>query len=238
MEDSLDEVQAMNTALSFLCRINADSEEVERYISRYPESLLFEGTQPEESSRFIVEGQMRNCQCFISACNDNRRRVLAVLKKGFEYYREIRLVNPSFYVNYSVTSTSNWQFYADQLRKIERDIREMRMQDMALRNRILEANVDLRTFQFELETVSRQENSSKSALSLLACRRTSDIFARRSVLEYKLGIATFSMSSLEKEQAVVDQEMLADRRMQLALLMNAFGGCRRHICEASKKDLV
>jgi hypothetical protein len=238
MEDSMDEVQAMNTALCFLCRINADFEEVERFLLRYPEALLFENSQPGESACKVVEEQMRHCKCFIPVCNENRRRVLAVLKRGFEYYRGMVSID-SFQdelFNGSEPSGSAWQFYSEQLQALERDMREIKTEEMSVRNRIVETSVEVRASQLELEGVSRKENMNRSTLSLLSCRRSSDIYARRSVLEYKLGIETLNVSSLEKEQALIDQERLAARRMQLALLKNAFGGCRRHVCEASKKE--
>ena len=240
MEDSLDEVQAMNTALCFLCRINADFEEVERFLLRYPEALLFEGSQPGESACKVVEEQMRHCKCFIPVCNENRRRVLAILRRGFEYYRGMVSIDPfqDELFNGCEPSVSAWQFYSEQLQALERDMREIKTEEMSVRNRIVETSVEVRASQLELEGVSRKENMNRSTLSLLSCRRSSDIFAQRSVLEYKLGIATLNVSSLEKEQALMDQERLAARRMQLALLKNAFGGCRRHMCEASKKEAV
>ena len=231
VDDSLDEVYAMNTALCFLCSINADYREVESYLVRHPEALLFEGTEPQESAQFIVEEQMRICQCFTPECNGNRRKVLAIVNRGFEFFRgqtmEQRIRDKSF-------DKSNWHHYAQQLRLIERDIREKKMQDMALRSRVIEARIAIRAFQIELHGASKRENSK---LALLACHRSSDIFANRSLAEYKLGIATLTMTSLEKEQTLIDQEKMASRRMQIALLKNAFGGCRRHVCQTSKKIL-
>jgi hypothetical protein len=240
MEDSLDEVQAMNTALCFLCRINADFEEVERFCRSYPEALLFEGSQPVESACKVVEEQMRHCKCFIPVCNENRRRVLAVLKRGFEYYRGMVSIDPfqDELFHGSEPSEIAWQFYSGQLQALERDMREIKTEEITVRNRIVETSMEARASQLELEGVSRKENMNRSTLSLLSCRRRSDIYARRSVLEYKLGIETLNVSTLEKEQALIDQERLAARRMQLALLKNAFGGCRRHVCEASKKEAV
>lgn len=228
----------MNTALCFLCRINADFEEVERFLLKYSEALLFEDSKPGKSACKVVEEQMRHCKCFIPVCNENRRRVLAVLKRGFEYYRGMVSIDPfqDELFSGSEPSVSAWQFYSEQLQALERDMREIKAEEMAVRNRIVETSVEMRASQLELEGVSRKENVNRSTLSLLSCRRSSDIYARRSVLEYKLGITTLNVSSLEKEQALIDQERLAARRMQLALLKNAFGGCRRHVCEASKKE--
>lgn len=239
MEDSLDEVQAMNTGLYFLCRINADFREVEDFLMRYPESLLFEGTQPGESAKLVVEEEIQNCRCFNQVCNGNRRRVLAVISRGFEYYRGMRLddrLQDDKPLRKS-SPTNNWHLYSDQLRAIERDAREVNMQDMAVRSRILESRLALRTFQMELEGLSRRESANRSPLALLACRshRNSDLFAHRSVVEYKLGVTTLNMSCLEKEHSMIDQETRSLARMQLTLLKNAFGGCRRHVCEASKQ---
>lgn len=243
LEDAMDEVQAMSTALCFLCHINADYTEVERFLLRYPEALLFEEAHNEtENPRFILERQMQNCQCFIPACNDNRRKILKVLKRGFEYYRG--MARNDFFdqdITFrldrkSTKSASHWHFYAEKLRMLERDIREIKLQDLAIRNRIVETSEDVKNFKYELEGVSRQEGKSKSPISLLMCHRSSEIFARRSMLEYQLGIATLNMSTLEKEQELIGQERIAARRMQLALLKTAFGGCRRHMCEATRKE--
>ena len=235
MEDSLDEAQAMNTALCFLCSINADYREVENYLTNHPEALLFEGTEPQESAQFVVEEQMRNCHCFTTECNSNRRKLLAVMNRGFEYYRG-QMLKRSFQVETSIVK-STWSLYSQQLRALERDIRGMKMQDMALRSRVFEARVAVRAYQMELEDASRRGSTKRSSLALLACHRSSDVFETRSLAEYKLGIAALTISSLEKEQTLIDQEKMASRRMQLALLKNAFGGCRRHVCQTSKKRL-
>jgi hypothetical protein len=239
MENSLDEVQAMNTGLYFLCRINADFREVEDFLVRYPEALLFEGTQPGESVKLVVEEEIQKCRCFNQVCNGNRRRLLAVVSRGFEYYRGMLLVDGlrNDQLLRKSCHTSNWHLYADQLRAIERDAREINMQDMAVRSRVLESRLTLRTFQVELEGLSRRESTNRSTIALLACRshRNSDLFTQRSVVEYKIGVATFKVTSLENEHKMIDQEKRSLAKMQLTLLQNAFEGCRRHVCEASKQ---
>jgi hypothetical protein len=239
MEDSLDEVQAMNTGLYFLCRINADFREVEDFLMRYPEALLFEGTQPAESVKLVIEEEIQKCRCFNQVCNGNRRRLLAVISRGFEYYRGMlpldRLRDDQPLRKSS--HTSNWHLYSDQLRAIERDAREINMQDITVRSRILESRLTLRTFQVELESLERRECANRSLIALLACRshRKSDLSTQRSVVEYKLGVATFNVTSLENEHTMIDQEKRSLAKMQLTLLKNAFEGCRRHVCEASKQ---
>jgi hypothetical protein len=237
MEESFDEVQAMKSALSFLCRMNADYKEVERFLTMHPEALLFEGTQMEDSVEGLVEEQTQHCKCFIQACNENRRKILALLKRGFEYYRGIRIFNTPDGDAFlgSVSRGVNWQFYSEQLRALERDLREIRRKDLVVRNRIVEARAQVKACRFQLEGVSRQEIVNRSPLSMLTCQRKTHIFERRSVLENKLGIVTLNIAYLEKEQELLSQEKTAATRLQTALLKNAFTGCQRHVCEASRK---
>ena len=51
-EDYLDRLQSLNTALCFLCSVNADALEVERFLIARPDALLLEGAGnlPEESA--------------------------------------------------------------------------------------------------------------------------------------------------------------------------------------------
>jgi hypothetical protein len=227
-DDALDELQALNTALCFLCSINADAKEVETFLTEHPDALLLEGVGnlPEESAHFIVSEQMNRCECFKVSCDKNRDQVLSVLNRGFEYYQ-----SKSF--RHQRPNRKVWEVYAEKLLIVERDIRELRLEEVSTRHRLLEAAVELQSIQDELEQVHRYD-SSKSALSMLACTRKNDLFERKSVLEYQIGIASLKLSSVEREHKVLLREIRHGRRLQFAMLKTAFDGCKRHVCAVSK----
>jgi hypothetical protein len=230
-DESLDELQALNTALCFLCSINADAKEVETFLTEHPDALLLEGVGnlPDESAHFIVSEQMNRCECFNVSCNQNRMQVLTILGRGFEYYqsKSFRLRRPA---------RLSWAFQAAKLMKVERDIRQLRVEEMATRHRLLESAVEVRSFQDELEQVHKFDSKS-SALQMFACTRKNDLFERKSVLEYRIGVASLSLSSVEREHKVLLSEIRHGRRMQFATLKKAFDGCKRHVCVVSKPTL-
>lgn len=225
-DESLDELQALNTALCFLCSINADAKEVETFLTEHPDALLLEGVGnlPEESAHFIVSEQMNRCECFNISCNQNRDQVLTVLNRGFEYYQ-----SKSFRKH---PNRKAWAVYRKELLTVERDIRELRLEEVSTRHRLLESAVEVRSFQDELEQVHKYD--SKSALSMLACTRKNDFFERKSVLEYQIGVASLKLSSVEREHKVLLREIRHGRRMQFGMLKTAFDGSKRHVCAVSK----
>lgn len=239
LAESLDEVQAKRTALLFLCKINADSKEVERFLMRYPEAILFEGAEDvEEGAQSLVEAQMRRCKCFVSVCNANRKRVLLLLRRGFEYYRGVvftQSLEEDWFFR-KVSGGPNWEFYAEQLKVLEKDLREINERDTKTKNRIGKMRVEVKECRQQLESASRQENIGRMPLALLKCQRTTDTFEKRSRLENKLGAATMSILSLEKEYELLAQERIAAKHLQHALLKTAFGGCERHVCDATRRD--
>jgi hypothetical protein len=226
-DESLDELQALNTALCFLCSINADAKEVETFLTEHPDALLLEGVGnlPEESARYIVSEQTNRCECFNISCNQNRMQVLSVLDRGFEYYQSLSFRQRP--------NRKAWAVYAQKLLTVERDIRELRLEEVSTRHRLLERAVEVQSFQDELEQV--QTYDSKSALAMLACTsRKSDVFERKSVLEYQIGVALLNLSSVEREHKVLLREIRHGRRMQFAMLKTAFDGCKRNVCAVSK----
>lgn len=238
MTESLDEVQAKKSALLFLCGINADSREVERFLMRYPEALLFEGAEADESAKRVVEDQMRRCRCFVSVCNANRRKLLILLKKGFRYYRGVMFIHSletdSFL--HRVSRGTNWDFFADQLKSLEKDKREIQQRETIVKARIERAHSDVKEYQQELERTSRKEAVGRTPLALLKCQRNAGTFEKRSHLEKKLGGITMGMASLEREYELVCQEKKAAGQLQTALLKTAFAGCERHMCDATRRD--
>jgi hypothetical protein len=242
-DSSLMEIQTMKSALCFLCSINADSKEVERFLRRNPEALLFEGTDRYTSVEQVVLEQMKRCTCFVSACNENRKKILKLLKLGFEHYKSMVLMTTAgndlvfrritSESNFRITSESNLDVYAGQLQSLECDLREVKTKSESVRSRISETQVQLKTFRFELEGISKQGISNRSSITLLACQRKRTI-ERRLLLENSLGVATLSVTSLEQEREILLRESRTANRLKEALLKSAFVGCRRHMCEASK----
>jgi hypothetical protein len=238
LAEPLDEVQAKKTAFLFLCKINADSKEVERFLMRYPEALLFEGADVEEGAQSMIEAQTRRCKCFVSVCNANRKRVLILLRRGFEYYRGV-LFTQSLEEDRSfrkVSGGQHWEFYAEQLKALEKDLREINERETKTKNRIDKTRIEVKECRRQLESASRQENIGRTPLALLKCQRTTDRFEKRSHLENKLGAATMSILSLEKEFDLLAQERIAAKQLQYALLKTAFAGCERHVCDATRRD--
>ena len=238
LAESLDEVQAKKTALLFLCKINADYREIERFLLRYPEALLFEDADVEEGAQSLIEAQMRRCKCFVSVCNANRKRVLILLRRGFEYYRGVMLTQ-SFEEDWFLRKLSggqHWDFYAGQLKALEKDLREIGEKEKNAKNRIDRARRDVKEYRRQLESASRHENQGRKPLALLKCQKNSESFEMRSNLENKLGTTTMSIASLEKEYELLMQERIAAKRLQQALLKTTFAGCERHVCDATRRD--
>jgi hypothetical protein len=238
LAESLDEVQAKKTALLFLCKINADSKEVERFLMRYPEALLFEGADVEEGAQSLIEAQVRRCKCFVSVCNANRKRVLLLLRRGFEYYRGV-LFTQSLEEDWffrKVSGGQHWEFYAEQLKMLEKDLREINERETKTKKRIDKTRVEVKEYRRQLESASRQDNIGRTPLTLLKCQRPTNKFENRSQLENKLGAATMGILSLEKEYDLLAQERIAAKQLQHALLKTTFAGCERHVCDATRRE--
>jgi hypothetical protein len=230
----VDELQALNTALCFLCSVNADSGEVERFLTLHPEALLLEGAclLPEDSAHYILQQHVLRCKCQ-RQCHFNRARVLDLLSLGFETYQARR-------VRRSDPEAKLWSVHFEELVKAEHEIRLLRREELNLRNTLVETTVEARTYQEELDRVYRRQDyrhghrSKASALAMLACHRNhhrnSDcVDGRATVLEYQVGVASINLRSVEREHANLLQRIREGRRMQFAVLKRAFEGCRRHV---------
>lgn len=240
----VDELQALNTALCFLCSINADSAEVGRFLKIHPEALLLEGAclLPEDSAHYILEQHVLRCKCQ-GQCHLNRMRVLHLLDRGFEKYQARR-------ERRSDQAAKFWAVHFEELVQEEHEIRLLRREELNMRNTLVETAVEVRTYQEELDQVYRNKQDSHgnhakpSALAMLACNRsnhhhhnrTSDdgVENRATVLEYQVGVASVNLRSVEREHANLLQLIREGRRTQFAVLKRAFEGCRRHaICSTS-----
>jgi hypothetical protein len=235
----VDELQALNTALCFLCSINADVEQVDTFLKLHPEALLLEGTcmLPEDSAVFILRQQMRRCKCK-GICNLNRVRVLALLNSGFEKYQPLRMGRDA-------ASAKAWNFFFARLVQMEHEIRRLRRDEMTMRNTLVETAFELRSYRDELKESYRQEeedlaNNKISPLKILACAaRTKGIESshgsRRNVLEYQVGVSSINLKSVEREHAALLHRIREGRRTQFAVLKRAFRSCKRHeMCSVKK----
>ena len=105
--------------MAFLCLMNADYREIERFLVTYPEALLF-GSDGNDLEKGVVN-DMNRCQCFNRECNVNRENILKVIRRGFEFYRGIRLINVSsncdFFQNFG---KNEWETYSKQVKELER----------------------------------------------------------------------------------------------------------------------
>jgi hypothetical protein len=239
----VDELQALNTALCFLCSINADAEQVDTFLKLHPEALLLEGTcmLPEDSAVFILRQQMRRCKCQ-GLCSLNRIRVLALLNSGFEKYQPMRVARDE-------ASAKAWNFYFARLVQMEHEIRRLRRDELTMRNTLVETAFELRSYRDELKEsyrVAEEElahHNKVSPLKILVCaarHHVKDIElnhhgSRRNVLEYQVGVASINLKSVEREHAALLHRIREGRRTQFGILKRAFQGCRRHeICSVKK----
>jgi len=234
-DDFVDELQALNTSLCFLCSINADSSEVEHFLKRFPEALLLEGAclLPEDSAHYILEQHMRRCQCQ-GRCHQNRQQVFNLVQRGFEWYQSRR-------VQSSEQAAKSWSVYFQKLVHSERAIRKHRRQELLMRNTLIEAGLEFKMYKDELDQVrlKQEGDTSKhhSPLALLACGRNKSSSynaaaqSQLSVLEYQVGVASVNLRKVERERNFLLQRIRDDRRSQFAVLKKAFEGCRRQdIC--------
>jgi len=232
-DDFVDELQALNTSLCFLCSINADSSEVEHFLKRYPEALLLEGAclLPEDSAQYILEQHMRRCSCQ-GRCHQNRQRVYTLVQRGFEWYQSKR--EPS-----TEKAAKAWSIHFKKLVLSEGAIRKHRRQELLMRNALIEAGMEFKSYKEELDQArqSKKEGSGSkhSPLALLACSRnkstSADLQSHLSVLEYQVGVASVNLRKVERERNFLLERIRDDRRSQFAVLKKAFEGCRRHdIC--------
>lgn len=228
----VDELQALNTALCFLCSINADVAEVESFLKFHPESLLLEGAclLPEDSAVYILRQHMRRCKCQ-GLCNLNRVRVLGLLNAGFQAFQAKR--------DYRTESDSKvWDIYFGRLVDVEHEVRRLRREELMMRNTLTETAFEVKSYRQELNDLyqSLEDRESRSnALKLLACtrHRSGSFFdgGRRNVLEYQVSVASINLKSVEREHAAVLHRIRESRRRQFSILKRAFQDCERHeIC--------
>lgn len=238
-DETFDEILAKNSALSFLCRVNADYKEVERYLSAFPEALLF-GTDYDSSTETVILDQMQRCACFSKACKQNRRLVLRAIRRGFEFYRGVRLVNCEESEYFRMMEKRESGGRLDQLRKLERELRILKQQEKDVENQVARASQALSVLRYQMETMSKRVYSTplQSQLLKLKCRKVNPhVIEARATLENKLAAATIAISSLERELKLLRVEIGTTLRLRFDVLKKSFQGCRRHICNASRLEI-
>ena len=177
--ERLDEIQALNTALCYLCSINADVAEVEAFLHVYPESLLLEGTNPtlEESARFALLTQTCcccGCRDSSSSCQRNRKAILDhCLSQDFvsfhrqkrQHYQERweqQQQHPLFW-NHGTTVTvpqqqqeQQWNKYRQKLILVEQNVRHWRREEWNVRQRLLELAME-RCYEYQAKQQEQEQ---------------------------------------------------------------------------------
>lgn len=231
-EDSLDDVLAQKSALVYLCQMNADYREIERFLASFPEALLFESDDSKLED--FVARQMKECKCFGFSCNLNRRCILRALRRGFEFYRGVRLDNVGF-----DNKQKNLEAYIPHLKQIENEIRILKSNEAEIETQVARAMNGVANLRGQIEKVSKKRNQHghMNPLHKLKCRKVhADEFEERAELETKLAATSVSIAALEKEQYLLRTEVATASRLQHALLKQCFSDCKRHMCNASGVD--
>lgn len=221
LNQSVEELSALNTALCFLVSINADAKEVHAFLMLYPHALLFDGTSSvmvEESARFIVEQQLQRCCCFAPTCQRNRLDILDLLRRGFDFYDWQRWCQP---VGATVPSSFTPAFamkaeYKQELVRLERTIQSYRRAELNVRYQLLETASEIRQLRHRLASERR----------LILCVFTHE----KQLMEQKLCIAVLNIKCLERDHGELLHLIRTARENQFALLQQIFARCRRHFC--------
>jgi hypothetical protein len=230
-QDSMDDILVRKSALAYLCQINADYREIESFLTAFPEALLFDSEQNELEDLVVL--QMRECQCFGISCNLNRRCILRAIRRGFEFYRNVRL----HFRNDDKDNILN--AYSSHLRDIEHERRILENHQVDLEANVAHAVKGIADLRKQIEEVSKKGTNSgqMNVLLKLKCRKMHPHeFEERTELEKKLTATTVSISALEKEQSLLQTEIATASRLELALLKQCFSDCKRHMCNAPRID--
>jgi hypothetical protein len=194
--DNVDDLQALNTALCFLCSINAEAKVVETFLVSFPAALVLEGTN-DESAHSILQEHIRNCHCN-TGCNPNRIKLLELIGKGFPHYHERHMKEKSKRLEWSSSSRQ-------EVTVLEREIRQLRWQDVKLRQQLLE---------------KESQPRGKKRFRLLACL----------LYNKKSGLTCSRHLSVECARLEILRKIQHRRRMQFHALKTALGSCQRHVC--------
>ena len=243
-EESLDFAQALNTALCFLCWINADVSVAEEFLTRWPEALLLEGSNNQDCATCIVKQRMRQCRCSGLFCNNNREGLLAVMNRGFQYYQNKHMNdllggstgigdedNPPQQVELRSTSVF------PKLMSTGRHIRNLSIEESAVHSQVVEAHVAKMMLERQLDEAKAVAKRKKSIVhGLLVCKSSHQKEREYKIvrLEHDVHVAELKLKSVEKEHRLLVNAIDRGHRNQYALLKGAFEGCARHECIRSR----
>ena len=199
IDHHVDVLQTYNTALCYLCSINADVTEIERYLFQHPQSLLMENLclLSEDSATYILQQHAKVCHCQSLHCHLNRIRVMDLIERGYVHFRQLQTSTKESSVAVGTRSTSNnntlslivtnidENTYFAMLVQIEHNIRQWRIQELTMRNTMIELSITIRTHHIEIKryrkqlerhsiatnAIPKQQQNTQypSAISLLAC---------------------------------------------------------------------
>ena len=236
-EESLDFCQALHSAMSYLCWINADAACVESFLRKYPEALLLEGTN-QETARSIVEQRLRRCTCTDRRCNENRIKVLEKLDKGFEEYQSKHMrdlyrgkIDKSPPVIAKLKST----FVFPQLMTSGRYLRGLAVEESAVRSQVLELHLVKSSIEREVEELRAYVDriTARSMVrALFACttEKGNDKSVQLSRLELDLQVAEQKLLMAQQEHRLLIEAIDRGQKSKFILLTKAFEGCDRYVC--------
>lgn len=232
-EESLDFAQALNTALCFLCWINADVGVAEEFLTRWPEALLLEGTN-QDCASCIVKQRKRQCSCN----TQNLEALLRVISRGFLYYKHKHMndllgtgvgdEDQSVKV-VELRSTSVFP----KLMSTGRHLRNLSVEECAVHSQMAEAHVAkvlLERKLHETKALAKRKMSRVGALFACGSERIKELQDRVARLEHSVQMAELKLASVEREHGLLVNAIDQGHRIQYALLKDAFEGCARHSC--------
>jgi len=212
--DRLDELQSLNTALCFLCSINADVEEVKSFLRAHPEALLLEGASRlvEESASFIL--LTRTCSCGeMSSCSRNRKAILdECLSQDFPFYKDQQHAEGKDTARYT-----QWGVYRQDLMLVEQDIRHWRRE---------ESNLQQQFF----ETAIGGEGVGDRRRSRWSCVASSKRVGNERLRQER----SLTIVALKERHQQLLAEIRRARQLQFRLLKHTFNGIQRHLCTSKE----
>lgn len=221
IDNDVDSLQALNTALCFLCCINAHKLMVEEFLLQHPKALLFEGAgmMPHECAMGILQEQMQACRCQNPDCNQNRKELLEILYRGFCYYQERQLRQQQQLEKQRPVGLLLPDASLQELTQLEREVRVLRLHDFNLRQELVEASVSLYKCERQLASIHGLGPS-------LFC--VFDGSKRR--LHEEIDRVAVHRSAVERTLEEILCKIRQRRRLQFFLLKSAFDGCERYVC--------
>jgi hypothetical protein len=193
----LDDLQAQHTALCFLCAIRASPASIRAFLRQFPQVLLLEGASllPEESAQHILE----------PACSTYRSQVGELLRKDFYHYHAEHLKKHEKLIV--------WDTNVEPVARLEQEIRQKRLEEMALRSNIVQVAC-------QLDSCSDVTD----AASLWTCT------AKPHEGTNQRASMALELSRLERHHQSLLREIRQARQAQFHSLKSLFAKLPRHEC--------